>query len=74
MDYKRLAYKYQIRQYTKNGKHISYNRLKHRVIDYENKKHKLSEKQKLHNCIVKYLSDNIDDNELNNAMYHYINK
>ena len=74
MDYKRLAKKYQIRQYTDNGKKITYNKLKHKVIDYENKKHKLSETQKLHNCIVQYLSDNINENELNNAMYNYMGK
>ena len=38
------------------------------------KKHNLSQKQKLYNSINKYLNDDIDDQELDNAMYHYIGK
>lgn len=72
MDYKKLAIKYQIRQYTDNGKKITFNKLRHRVIDYENKKHKKNEEQKLYNNIVKYLQDKINEKKLNNCMYHYI--
>ena len=73
MDYKRLAKKYNINIY-KNGKPITKNKLYNKIKDYENKKHKLTEEQTLYNNIMDYLEDEIDDEELNNALYFYIGK
>jgi len=73
MYYKRLAKTYNINIY-KNGKAITYNKLKNKIIDYENKKYKLTEEEKLYNNIMDYLEDKIKDEELNNALYYYIGK
>ena len=42
------------------------------LTELPRKKHKLSEKQKIYNSILNYLEDAIDENELNNAMHHYV--
>ena len=64
--------KYNIDRYTYNGKPFTYNKLTHLINDHTNKKNKLSKKQKIYNSILKYLEDDIGENELNNAIYHYI--
>ena len=64
--------KYNINVYCENGKKLTYNKLRHIVNNHTNKKHKLSQKQKIYNNILKYLEDDIDENELSNAMHHYI--
>ena len=64
--------KYNIKRYTDFGKPLTYNKLRHIVNDHTNKKHKLSQKQKLYNSIDKYLSGGISDIDLNTAMHHYI--
>ena len=64
--------KYNINRYTYNGKQFTYNKLKHLINDHTNKKIKLSKKQKIYNSILKYLEDDIGENELNDAIYHYI--
>ena len=64
--------KYNINRYTYNGKPFTYNKLKHLINDHTNKKNKLSKKQKIYNSILKYLEDDIGENELNNAIHHYI--
>ena len=63
---------YNINRYTYNGKPFTYNKLKHLINDHINKKNKLSKKQKIFNSILKYFEDGISENELNNAIYHYI--
>jgi response regulator of citrate/malate metabolism len=68
----RYCDKYNIKRYTDLGVPLTYNKLKHRVDQFENKKHKLSRKQQIHNNILKYLEGEIGENELNNAIYHYI--
>ena len=64
--------KYNIKRYTDVGKPLTYNKLRHIINDHTKKKHKLSQKQKIYNNILKYLEDDIDENELSNAMHHYI--
>jgi hypothetical protein len=68
----RYCDKYNIKRYTDFGKPLTYNKLRHIVNDHTNKKHKLSQKQKIYNSIDKYLSGGISDMDLNNAMHHYI--
>ena len=77
MDYHkttRYLNKYHIKRYNDNGKPLTYNKLTNEIIDHENKKHNLSQKQKLYTSINKYFNDDIDDQDLDNAMYHYIGK
>ena len=64
--------KYNINRYTPNGKPLTYNKLIHRVEQFESKKHKLSQTQKTYNSIFKYLKDEIDEHDLSKAMHHYI--
>ena len=68
----RYCDKYDIKRYTDFGVPLTYNKLRHIVNDHTNKKHKLSQKQKIYNNILKYFEDDIDENELSNAMHHYI--
>ena len=70
--YTKKANKYLIKCYTKGGKRITYNKLRHKIIDYDNKKHKLSKQQKMYNDIQKYLNDEIDDTNLDKAMHYFI--
>jgi hypothetical protein len=80
--YRRIANKHDIKVETITGKPVTYNKLKHRVDDFERKKlgnmnnnNVLTEaitEQQLHNNIVKYINCEIDENEMNNIMYHYI--
>ena len=80
--YRRIANKHDIKVETITGKPITYNRLEHGVDQFENKKHSNINKtntltgtiteQKLHSNMLKYINGEIDDNELNNIMYHYI--
>ena len=77
MDYhKIIGYinKYKIKRYNDNGKPLTYNKLKNKITDHANEKQNLSQKQRLYNSINKYLNDDIDDQDLDNAMYHYIGK
>ena len=64
--------KYNINRYTYNGKPFTYNKLKHLINEHTNKKNKLSKKQKIYNSILKYFEDGISENELDNAIYHYM--
>ena len=80
--YRRIANKHDIKYETITGKPITYNRLEHRVDQFENKKRSdmthentLTEaitEQQLHHKMLKYINSEIDENELNNIMYHYI--
>ena len=75
MNYKQLKIlcdKYNIICYTDNGNIKTYNKLIHIINDHENKKHKLSQKQKIYNSIDKYLSGGLSDLDLDMAMHHYI--
>ena len=63
--------KYNINRYTEFGKPLTYNKLKHIINDHTSKKH-ISEKHIIYNSILKYFKDEICDNELDNAMRHYI--
>ena len=79
--YRRIANKHNIKVETITGKTITYNRLKHRVDQFENKKHSNMNKigtltetlteQQLNNNMLKYINSEIDEDELNNIMYHY---
>ena len=64
--------KYNINRYTEFGKPLTYNKLKHVISDHTSKKHKPSQKHIIYNSILKYVEDEICDNELDNAMRHYI--
>ena len=68
--------KYFINRYSYNGKPLTYNKLKHLINEHTNKKNKLSKKQKMYNSvynsIVKYFEYKISENELDNAIYHYM--
>ena len=76
--YLRIANKHDIKDKTITGKQITYNKLKHRVDQFENKKrsnmntNKTITEQQLHTNMVKYINCEIDENEMNNIMYHYI--
>lgn len=70
--YQNKANKHLINIYTKSGKRITMNKLIRRIKDYENKKHKLSPKQKLYNNIVKFLSGDLTDNDLDKAIHYFI--
>ena len=63
--------KYNINRYTDFGKPLTDNKLKHVINDHTSKKH-ISEKHIIYNSILKYFKDAICDNELDNAIYHYI--
>ena len=67
-----LCKQYNINIFNENGKLFKYNNLRNKINDYENKKHNLSQKQKLYNSIAKYLDGVLSDVELDNAMYHFI--
>ena len=67
-----LCKQYNINMFNENGKLFKYNNLRNKINDYENKKHNLSQKQKLYKSIEKYLDGCLSDVELDNAMYHYI--
>ena len=41
--YRKHAKKYNIKDKTNNGKPITYNKLKHRIVQFESKKHKKPE-------------------------------
>ena len=76
--YRRIANKHDIKVETITGKPITYNKLKHRVDQFENKKRNdldnnntLTEKHMI-NHMIRYMNCEIDDNELNNIMYHYV--
>ena len=80
--YRRIANKHDIKVKAITGKPITYNRLKHRFDQFENKKHSNMNKintltettteQQLHNNMLKYINHQIDETELNDIMYHYI--
>ena len=80
--YQRIAIKHDVTYETITGKPVTYNKLKHRIDQFEHKKRSdmtnkntLTEavtEQQLYTNIVKYINSEIDDNELNNIMYHYI--
>lgn len=72
--YKKKANKYLIDYCTNGGKKITYNKLRHKINDFENKKHNVSQKQKMYNNIKLYLEGDIDDDKLNKAIYYYIGK
>ena len=67
-----LCKQYNINMFNDNGKLFKYHNLRNKINDYENKKHNLSQKQKLYNSIAKYLDGGLSDIELDTAMYHYI--
>ena len=76
--YLRIANKHDIKDKTITGKPVTYNKLKHRVDQFENKNHcninnndTLTE-HNLHNHIIKYMNCEIDENELNNFIHQYI--
>ena len=64
--------KYNIKRYTDVGKPLTYNKLRHVVNEHTNKKHKLTQNQKIYNSIKQYIEDDIDFSTLSNAMHHYI--
>jgi hypothetical protein len=81
--YRKHAEKYNIKDKTKNGKPITYNKLKHRIDDYLNKKKnktnnydkhipELSSKQQLHNYMIKYINGEINEQFLNKVMHRYV--
>jgi hypothetical protein len=76
--YRRIANKNNTKVETITGKPVTYNKLKHRVEQFENKKrsnmnnNKTITEQQLHTNMVKYINCEIDENEMNNIMYHYI--
>ena len=75
MNYNRIIKycdKYNIKRYTDNDKPLTYKKLHHIYIDHINKKHKISQKQTIYNSIEKYLEDKIGDDELNDAIHHFI--
>ena len=53
----RYCNKYNIKRYTDNDKPLTYNKLKHVVEQFESKKHKLLQTQRIYNSILKYLED-----------------
>ena len=67
-----LCKQYNINMFYENGKLFKYSNLRNKINDYENKKHNLSQKQKLYNSIAKYLDGCLSDADLDNAIYHYI--
>ena len=67
-----LCKQYNINMFNENGKLFKYNNLRNKTNDYEHKKHNLSQKQKLYNSITKYLNGDIDEIQLETAMYHFI--
>ena len=75
MNYNRImkyCEKYNIKRYTDFGVPLTFNKLKHVMNDHINKKQKLSEKQSIYNSIEQYLEDKIGDDELNDAIHHFI--
>jgi hypothetical protein len=80
--YRRFANKHGIKNKTITGKPVTYNKLKHRVDQFENKKRSDMDnnntltdtitEQQLHNNMVKYINCEIDENEMNNIIHHYI--
>ena len=77
MNYNRIMKycdKYSIKRYTDFGVPLTFNKLKHVMNDHINKKHKISQKQQIYNSIKQYLEDKIGDDELNDAIHHFIGK
>ena len=76
--YRQIANKHCIKYETITGKPVTYNKLKHRIDQFEHKKRSSMNKrntlteQDMRNHMVKYINSEIDENELNNIMYHYI--
>ena len=64
--------KYNIKRYTDLGKPLTHNKLKNIINDHTNKKHNLTQNQKIYNSIKQYIEDDIDFSVLSNAMHHYI--
>tara|TARA_B100000787_G_C15949723_1_gene188581 strand:+ start:139 stop:372 length:234 start_codon:yes stop_codon:yes gene_type:complete len=64
--------KYNIKRYTDLGKPLTHNKLKNIINDHTNKKHNLTQNQKIYNSIKQYIEDDIDFSTLSNAMHHYI--
>ena len=60
--YRKLANIYDIKYKTKSNKPVTYNKLKHRIVQFESKKHILTDKQQLHNNMIKYIDGLIDEN------------
>ena len=46
-----LAHKYNIKNYSFNDKQFTYNKIRHKLRDDRNQKHKLSEQHKLYGVI-----------------------
>ena len=65
--------KYNMKRYTDFGIPLTYNKLHHIVNDHTNTHNRniLTDKQ-LHNHMIRYINCEIDVNELNNTMQHYI--
>ncbi len=61
--YRKHAEKYNIKDKTKNGKPITYNKLKHRIDDYLNKR-KNKELTTIKNMLIAYMNDDIEHDEL----------
>ena len=80
--YRRIANKHDIKDKTITGKPVTYNKLKHRVDQFETKQHikmktnstlaETTTEQQLHKNVMKYINSEIDENELNNIMRHYV--
>ena len=79
--YRRIPNKHDIKYETITGKPVTYNKLKHRIDQFEHKKRsnmhnnnastETITEQQLHSNIVKYINSEIDETELNKIMYHY---
>ncbi len=61
--YRSYSKKYNIKYKTKNGKPITYNKLKHRVDDHLNKR-KNKELTTIKNMLIAYMNDDIEHDEL----------
>ena len=59
--------KYNIKRYTDLGKPLTHNKLKNIINDHTNKKHNLTQNQKIYNSIKQYLEDAIDEIDLSKA-------
>ena len=65
MNCNKLDDTYNINRYTFNGKLLPYNKLKHKINEYESKKDKLSEQHKLYAVILPFLDDDENENTEN---------
>ena len=75
--YRRIANKHDLKVETITGKPITYNKLKHRVDQFDNKKRSIMNnnaltEQDMRNHMVKCINCEIDENEMNNIIHHYI--